>query len=401
LTDSSVILNSIPSGCISFNDENIITFVNATLCDLLQYQPEELVNYPIEKIFSISGQIFFQTQLYSLIRLKGKVEEVSIGLKSKTGKKIPTKLYCSRTVLNDIETNLCIFVTVWEQRKHEAEILKAEAGQKQTIQENITLKKLKEELKLHEQQLDRQISILTERNIEYVQLNKVLSHDLQEPIRKISIFAGLLEECEGIENFPQIVSHFDKIGKLVLRLQTLTKSLQQFVDLYASEEPVKLLDISELIKSAKKKAIVATSSQDFLLEISNIEPFEGRKSQIDILFIELFKNAIQNKDPDSQLVIKVESVIIEENIYHTNKKKYHYTDHIKLRIADNSNGFDNKYNDYIFGLFNKLETKSDRIGLGLALVKQIISYHFGTINVSSEIGKGTNFHITLPVQQLH
>jgi phosphoserine phosphatase RsbU/P len=399
LTDTSAILNLIPSGCISFNNEGFITFVNTPLCDLLQYQSEELINQPIEKIFTISGQLFFQTQLYPLIRLKEKVEEVSIWLKSKAGQRIPTKLYCNRSFINNVETNLCIIVTIWEQRKFETQIANAEKEQIQTIQENITLKKLKDNLELHEQQLDRQISILIERNKEYVQINKVLSHDLQEPIRKISMFAGLLKESEGIENFPNIVSHFGKIQKLVLRLQILTKSLQQFVDLYSSEEPIKLMDVNEVIKISKKKAIIATGAEDFILEVNEIESFEGRQSQIDILFTEIFKNAIQNKSPDNQLVIKIESVIIEENIYQANKKKYHYEDHIKLRISDNSLGFDNKYNDYVFGLFNKLETKSDRIGLGLAIVKQIISYHFGTISINSEVGKGCNFLITLPILQ--
>ena len=113
----------------------------------------------------------------------------------------------------------------------------------------------------------------------------------------------------------------------------------------------------------------------------------------------LIKNAIQNRDINRRLQIQIKAVLIEENSYQFNKRKYRYTDHVKLEITDNGTGFDNQYNSYIFGLLNKLSSHSAGAGLGLALCKQIVSHHYGTISASSEIGKGTTFLIVLPVSQ--
>ena len=392
-------LEPMPCGCIAFDDDGKIESVNEFLNNLLEYDPNELIDKNIEHILTISSRIFYQTQLYPLIRLKGKVDEIFLSLKSKRGTHIPMMLYCKRNVTDDKISNLCVFVTVWEREKHELEMLKANEMRQQTLLENETLNKLKEELELHQQQLDQQVSILTQRNQEYIQLNKVLTHDLQEPIRKISIFTDRIVNHIKSINDPEVLNNFQKIQASVLQLRNLTSSLQKFVYTYTSEEKTSISFTKDLIEEAQSDAIIETGFDDFELKTEEIPTFEGNIVEIKLVFMEILKNSIQNRNAKKRLKIEIRAVLIEENSYLVSKGKYRYTDHIKLEISDNGNGFDSQYNSYIFGLFNKLNPLSEGAGLGLALCKQIISNHYGTIAINSEIEKGTMVIIILPVQQ--
>ena len=67
-------------------------------------------------------------------------------------------------------------------------------------------------------------------------------------------------------------------------------------------------------------------------------------------------------------------------------------------MRDNGVGIDPRHLDRIFGLFNKLDPKSDGTGIGLALVKRIIEFHGGAIWVESQPGNGSTFYFTLPAQ---
>lgn len=392
-------IEAMPCGFIVFDDYGTIESVNEFLCNLLEYDHNELIDKNIELVFTISSRIFYQTQLYPLIRLKGKVDEIFLTLRSKQGAHIPVMLYCKRNVTDEKISNVCVFVTVWEREKHELEMLKANEMRQHTLQENETLNKLKEELEFHQQHLDQQVSILSQRNQEYRQLNKVLTHDLQEPIRKIGVFTDRVINHSKTVNDPEMLDTFQKIQASVFHLRNLTSSLQRFVYTDSSEEKVNILFIKELIKGAQNDAITATGFNDFELKLQEIPAFDGSAFQIKLVFFELFKNSIQNRDSDKRLEIEIRAVLIEENSYLASKGKYRYTEHIKIEISDNGTGFDNQYNDYIFGLFNKLNPASEGAGLGLALCKQIISNHYGTIAVNSEIAKGTTITIILPVEQ--
>jgi signal transduction histidine kinase len=65
-------------------------------------------------------------------------------------------------------------------------------------------------------------------------------------------------------------------------------------------------------------------------------------------------------------------------------------------VRDNGIGIAPEYHERVFGLFNKLDARSDGTGVGLALVKRIVEFHGGRIWVESEAGKGSTFYFTLP-----
>lgn len=397
--NAEYIVHTMPCACLVFGDEGTIEFVNAFLCEALGYDATELLGQKLDRILTLSSRLFYQTHFFPLLRLNGSVNEIFFTLRSKVGESIPVMVNATRDVHSEKATNLCILITVWERQKYETEILESKKSLQKALESNEQLKDLQTELEEHQQKLDRQIAILIQRNQEYVQLNKVLSHDLQEPIRKIAIYSDILLSTEKTTENPAHHAHFLKIQSSVTRLRALTQCLQEFVSAEANEESPTTISLQTLILAAKAEAIQVTGFEDFELEIGEMLPLEARANQMKLLFTELIKNAIQSRRKNTPLRITIRSVTVEENSYQFSKDKYRYRDYSRVEITDNGTGFDSQYSTYVMGLFNKLNPESDGMGMGLALCKKIVSNHYGGISVNSRENSGSTFIITLPVVQ--
>ena len=125
----------------------------------------------------------------------------------------------------------------------------------------------------------------------------------------------------------------------------------------------------------------------------NIIPFQFRQ-----IFYNLISNSLKFSSPDHPLLIKVDSTIAQGKDL-DNEKLLGETAYCHISLADNGIGFEQKYNDKIFELFQRLHGKSEYpgTGLGLAIVKKIVENHNGTITATGELGKGARFDIYIPV----
>jgi sigma-B regulation protein RsbU (phosphoserine phosphatase) len=120
------LLDNAPCGFLVFSDDGKIIEVNATLLNVLGYGRHEVHNLHLEKIFSVSGRIFYQTHFFPLLKLKRKVGEVYLSLRSKNGEEIPVLTNAQRRVGRDGRVfNDCVFVAIRQRNKYEDEILAA------------------------------------------------------------------------------------------------------------------------------------------------------------------------------------------------------------------------------------------------------------------------------------
>ncbi|MCE7067084.1 ATP-binding protein [Dyadobacter sp. CY326] len=392
------ILQELPCGCVVFDEAGTVTFANRTLGLLLNNPAENIVGQRLEMLLTISSRIFYQTHFFPLLRLKGQANEIFLTLKSESGSPVPVMVNANATTNNGQLSYICVFAPVWERQKYEEQLLETNRRHQQAQQENAMLNELRDELELNQFELDRKISILREHSQEYLQMGKVFMHDMQEPIRKISLFFDKLKSKGKFANADDEM-HLAVINKSILRLRFLTGSLLDFVQISKAADPVTMLNANELLVQARNQVIRDGYSPEINLVTGNLPEFEGRASQFRRLFVELFKNAIENKHPDRELTIQVTGVAIEENAYQNHLSKYKYIDHIKIEFADNGIGFDDQFNEYIFGLLNKLNADTNGSGLGLALCKQILSLHYGKIKAKSVIGQGTTIVIVVPLHQ--
>ncbi|NIJ52691.1 PAS domain-containing sensor histidine kinase [Dyadobacter arcticus] len=394
------ILQDLPCGCIVFEDNGKITFVNPTICELLGYNVDEMIDSGIEVVFTISSRIFYQTHFFPLLKLKGQVSEIFLTLKPKTGPPVPVLVNVKLSEVNGLVSYIGIFTAVWERQKYEEELLLAKKAQQKVLEENDVLIQLKKQLEIHQQELDSKVSMLRERTDEYLQIGKVLTHDMQEPIRKIAFFFEALVEQKEIQQNSENLKKVDIINRSVTRLRFLTNALFDFVNHSSLREEFTHLDVGQLIRKAELDVKQSLGITGFTVFFESIPRFFGDAAQMKRLFIELIKNAVQNRSSHQTLEIQVNAVVIEENIYQANAGKYHYTDHVKLEICDNGIGFERKYESYVFGLLNKLNKKSDGVGLGLTLCKQIVSNHHGSIQIRSNPENGTCVTIVIPVNRI-
>lgn len=382
-----------------FDNDGRVTFVNDTLCRMLGYAAGDILNKSTEIILTVSSRIFYQTHFFPLLKLKGEVGEIFLTLKAKDGSHIPVMVNAKAHLKGMATSYISVLSTVFERQKYEEQLLLARKSQQKAIEENEHLNQLKSELEANQHELDRKLVTLNELNREYVQMGKVLMHDMQEPIRKIGLFfdavlAGSEHDARGANS-----KKLDIIQKSINRLRQLTSSLQDFVHINSLKEAITLISPTELILQARDQVIKDLNCGDFDLHIGPLPGFEGRASLIRRVFFELIKNAVQNAHLGERPVIFVEGVLTQENIYQVNANKYRYTDHITIEISDKGIGFEQKYATYVFGLLNKLNKNSSGVGLGLAVSHQIIAHHYGTIRAKSQPEQGISIVIVLPIKQ--
>lgn len=234
-------------------------------------------------------------------------------------------------------------------------------------------------------------------NAELESFNNIVSHDLQEPLRKIQIFISRLEDKELHLLTQQGKDYFSKVRTAANRMQTLLIDLVNYsrtikgdkffveTDLNLVLEEI-ILDLSSNIE--EKKAEILINKLPNLIAI----PF-----QIKQLFINLISNSLNYSREDVIPQIRISSKKVTEKdmlkYQISNKNEY-----CKIVISDNGIGFKQEYAEKIFLLFKRLETDSkySGTGLGLAICSRIVENHKGFIKVKSKPNLGSKFYLFFP-----
>jgi PAS domain S-box-containing protein len=246
-----------------------------------------------------------------------------------------------------------------------------------TVQDVTERKKAEEKLRLKLEELARS-------NAELEQFAYVSSHDLQEPLRMISSYLQLLQRrYQGnLDDRADKYIHFAVDG--AARMQNLINDLLEFsrVTTRAGEpEPTdSALVLNQVLSNLELyiKENKATVSHDPLPEVM------ADSTQLAQVFQNLIINGIKfHREEASRICISAE------------KKAGEWL----FSVKDNGIGIDPQYSEKIFELFKRLHNKEEYpgTGIGLAICKKIVGRHGGRIWVESELGEGSTFYFTLPI----
>ncbi len=260
---------------------------------------------------------------------------------------------------------------------------------------------LEEKVKERTIQLNEVNENLEQKNIELLNKNKELeaftyisSHDLQEPLRKIQTFAGKIIDNEKEHLSENAKDYFNRMQSAATRMQKLIRDLLEFSRVSNTERVFEKTDLNQIVEEEKEELRETIEAKNATIEVHtlcelNIIPFQFQQ-----LIYNLLSNAIKFSKPgvDPHIIIKSE-IISGSDVPFKGKKVCH------ISISDNGIGFDPKYSDKIFGVFQRLHAKEEfsGTGIGLAIVKKIVDNHNGIINAKSEFGKGATFNIYIPV----
>ena len=253
-------------------------------------------------------------------------------------------------------------------------------------------RRIKNELKLKENNL-----ALKRSNAELESFNRVASHDLQEPLRKIQIFISRIYDGEINNLTEKGQTYFNKINDSASRMQSLIHHLLIYSRVNKTDKTFKKVDLNVIIKKVKEDLIERIEENNVEIISSKLPIVNGVSFQIEQLFNNIISNAIKYSKADVSPIINLTSSISTYNAKRTNdptdNKKY-----LKISVNDNGIGFDQEHSKKIFELFQRLHNQNEYsgTGIGLAICKKIIENHKGFIVADSTLNEGTTFHIYFP-----
>jgi PAS domain S-box-containing protein len=260
------------------------------------------------------------------------------------------------------------------------------------INRDITQQKRAEEaLRRSDEKLRQFASRLERSNRELQDFAYVASHDLQEPLRKIVVFGERLKEKNADKFGPESVDYLDRMQKAAGRMQTLITDLLTFSRVTTKAQPFMPVNLAEIAAGVVTDLEGRIEMVKGRVELGTLPIIDAEPVQVRQLLQNLIGNALKFRRPEEPPVVKVEAQILPDP--ETPGKKL-----CRLTVSDNCIGFDEKYLDRIFNVFQRLHTRNEYegTGMGLAIVKKIALYHGGDITAKSKPGEGSTFILTVP-----
>jgi len=235
-------------------------------------------------------------------------------------------------------------------------------------------------------------------NAELQQYAFVASHDLKEPLRKIHMFGNMLRERYQDQMEEKAVDYLNRIINSSSRMTNLINDLLRFSRL-SQMNFFEKVSLETIIREILSDLEVLIQEKNAVVTVGQLPVIEAVPSQIRQVFQNLLSNAFKFSRKDVQPMINIMATRIAE------KKFDSIADpegaYACITISDNGIGFDEKYLDKIFVLFQRLHTKDkyEGTGIGLAVTRKIIEKHHGIITAHSREKEGATFTIILPVKQ--
>ncbi|QMU26639.1 sensor histidine kinase [Adhaeribacter radiodurans] len=251
--------------------------------------------------------------------------------------------------------------------------------------------------KLNEEKLRRYAAELERSNLELQDFAYVSSHDLQEPLRKIQAFGDRLLTKEHANLSDQGKDYLERMLNAASRMQNLINDLLAFSRVTTKSKPFVRVSLEKILTEVLSDLEITIEQTQTQINRSPLPDIEAEPTQIRQLFQNLISNAIKFRKENEQPIINIYARQLQRQAHLTATPG---DQQVEISIEDNGIGFDEKYLDRIFNIFQRLEGhKYEGSGIGLAICRKIAIRHGGDITAQSQVGVGTRFIITLATKQ--
>ena len=352
---SKIVENAIDGVFQSTPDGKFIS-VNPAMARMYGYEsPGEM----IANISNISAQLYVDSGIREDLQRRLENEEQIVGYESLDYRKDGSTFWTSANVqvIRDADRNILYYEGTIEDitpRK------KVEAERESLIQE------------------------LAAKNAELERFTYTVSHDLKSPLVTINGFLGYLEQDAASGNMDRFKVDSQRIHDAVDKMQGMLNELLELSRIGRLVNEAEAIPFGDLVQSARELVHGQTEAVGITIDLQpNLPTIYGDRQRLTEVLQNLLDNAskFMGNQPNPRIEIGQQG--------RENGKAIFY-------VKDNGIGIEPDYHEHIFGLFNKLNSKVEGTGIGLALVKRIVEVHGGRIWVESELGAGSTFLFTLP-----
>ena len=350
-----------PIACHELNRDGVLLRVNQAVCDVFGLQPADMLGKQIWEFMVPEDRE--RTKAGILPRI---VDEQPLAPLERAYKRVDGSM---------------VIMEVHQKRVRDAE---GRPVGLRTFLLDITQRKRAE------QALQEQAEKLARSNAELEQFAYVASHDLQEPLRKIQAFGDRLKNKYEQSLGPEGLDYLARMQNAAARMQTLIQDLLSLSRVASQAKPFAPVDLNDVVRTVVSDLELRIERVGGRVDVSALPLIFGDRGQMAQLLQNLIGNALKFQKPGEAPVVKVSSEFLTV--------QRGGADVWQIVVEDNGIGFDEKYRERIFQIFQRLHGRSEYegTGIGLAICRKIVDRHGGNINAYSTPGSGAKFVITLP-----
>ncbi|MCX6251492.1 MAG: PAS domain S-box protein [Bacteroidetes bacterium] len=345
-------------GIYTTNLQGKFLFGNTAMCKMLQYDSiDKLLNANVISVYKNKEE---RKKFIEILKKEKQVFNHELELITTTGKTIDVLI--NSFISGEEITGMIMDISA--RRLAEIEILK-----------------LNKELDLRVKQRTTE---LEEANKELETFSYSVSHDLKAPLRHISGFIGLFLDNKSTQLTEEELGYLEVISSSALEMGRLIDAILSFSKLNRSEFRKTTIHSSGMVQQVIKSFEPDIKTRNIKFNVESLPDVQGDEDLIRQVWSNLISNAIKYTGKKPEAIINIGAISTENET--------------TFFIKDNGAGFDIKYAEKLFGVFQRLHNTSDfeGVGIGLANVNRIITRHGGHCNAEAELDKGATFYFSLP-----
>ncbi len=246
--------------------------------------------------------------------------------------------------------------------------------------------KAQEELKVEAHKLETS-------NRELQDFASVAAHDLQEPLRKIQSFADRLRKKTSDSLGEETLDYLERIQKSASRMQTLINDLLSYSRVTTKAQPFSRVDLNDVFVQAVSDLEIRIEKSHGKIECGQLPTVDADPIQMHQLFLNLINNALKFHKPGEAPMVRISA--------QSERTSRDGSSACEIQFTDSGIGFDEKYLDRIFTIFQRLHGRHEYegTGIGLAVCRKIAERHHGSLTAKSSLGAGATFIVTIPTHQ--
>jgi len=349
------ILDTMADALFVIDAEARVRITNEAVRKLFGYAESEILGKTIDTLEYVDPEASFSRTLGDMLR-RAPIRDEERVFRTKKGERIDVSISVSSLHGREVEGGAVVIVRDIRERK-----------------------RVEQEMRDFTVQLQQS-------NRELEDFAYVASHDLQEPLRKIQAFGDRLKVKYAGTLGGDGIDYLDRMQKAAGRMQALINDLLVFSRITTKAQPFAAVDLQEIANEVVHDLEVRIHQAGGEVISGALPAIDADALQMRQLLQNLVGNGLKFHRPDLPPRVEISGKV--------------FNDTVEITVSDNGIGFDEKYADRIFTMFERLHGRAayEGTGIGLAICRKIAHRHGGEIRASSVPGAGARFVVTLPVR---